>query len=539
MEHFKLDQVVGAGIFNLVFKRNMTLSSLSSIECVRRGFSRFGPISIASAFAVILAGCSSLDAMRRVEVDFEYVASLAKDLSEEDYEEPDELPAFLSELDYDAYRKIRYNPEKYLWSDEGLPFSLGFFHPGFLHSDRIKVNEFTPTHAQHVRYLNEFFIFEDDELAGKMPSSLDYAGLRLSYAVDGEDDYREVASLLGASYFRGVGVGSHYGTSSRGIAINSGLGTEEEFPKFKEVWLGKPLDSSGSVVMYALLDGPSLSGAYEFVIRPGDSTVMQVKARLFVRKTMESFGVAPLTSMFWRGENRTSEQRDYRPEVHDTDGLIIAEKDNSPIWRAIDLGEKTRLSYFGVERLRGFGLMQRDREFANYQDLEADYHKRPSVWVEPKGDWGRGFVKLVELPTETEFEDNVVVFWEPAVIPEVGEELNYEYDLHWMPEPAPARYPASRVVSTRTGEDPSYPNTEVFVIDFSGGQERGEPELVSAVDGAASLVHEHVIWNPYSKSWRVVLRLEGLGEDGVAELRSQLLFPNGENSEIWAYQWTR
>lgn len=498
-----------------------------------------GRTPFVASLAILLSGCASLDAMRRTEVDFTYVADLAAELAEDDYTLPDPLPKALSELDYDAYRKIRYNADKYLWKNEGLPFSLGFFHPGFLHKDRVKMHEFTPTHTQHIRYLSEFFEFEDKSLENEMPSSLDYAGLRLSYAGEDLKDFREVVSFLGASYFRGIGLNAHYGTSARGVAIDSGLGKPEEFPKFKEIWLGKPLVDSDSVVLYALLDGPSLTGAYEFVIRPGETTVMDVKAQLFFRDSVESLGIAPLTSMYWRGENRTSSERDYRPEVHDSDGLIIVEKESEPIWRVIDLDEKTRLSFFGVNRVGGFGLMQRDRNFDSYQDLEAEYHKRPSVWVEAKGDWGKGFIKLVELPTETEFDDNIIAFWEPAILPEQGDVLNFEYAIHWTPEVVPARYPSSIVTSTRTGADPSYPGTEVFVVDFSGTEGSEPPELVSVVDGAARLVDDQVIWNPYSKTWRVVLRLEGIDDEGTAEIRCQLLFPDSVNSEVWAYQWTR
>ncbi|MBC2606782.1 glucan biosynthesis protein G [Pelagicoccus albus] len=500
--------------------------------------SLFGRAPLVAAATILLSGCASVDAMRRVEVDFEYVADLAEDLSKSPYVAPEPLPGFLNDLDYDAYRKIRYDADKYMWKDEGLPFSLGFFHPGFLHKNRLKVNEFTPTHAQHVRYLKEFFEFDDAELEARMPSSLDYAGLRLSYDAGNEGtDYREVASFLGASYFRGTGFDTRYGTSARGLAINSGLGIEEEFPIFREVWLGKPLGNSSKLVMYALLDGPSVTGAYEFVIRPGTSTVMEVKARVFLRESVESFGIAPLTSMYWRGENRTSFEHDYRPEVHDTDGLIVLEAEDSPLWRALDLSDKTRLSYFSTEELSGFGLMQRDRDFDSYQDLEAEYHNRPSVWIETKGDWGKGFVKLVELPTNTEFEDNVVAFWEPAILPEKGGSMEFEYDLHWSPEPAPEAYPSATVVSTRTGTDPSYPGSEVFVIEFSGSETTESPELLTAVEGAARMIDEQVVWNPYSQTWRVVLRLEPV-EAGVTELRSQLLFPSGENSEVWAYQWT-
>lgn len=512
----------------------------------------------AIVLSFVISGCASVDAMRRVEVDFEYVADIAQDLSQREYRVPAPLPEALRNLNYDEYRKIRYNADEYLWKNEGLPFSLGFFHPGFLHRDQVKVNEFTSTHAQRIRYLKEFFEFDDKALEDSMPSDLDYAGLRLAYSQGDAKDYREIISFLGASYFRGTGFDTRYGTSARGISIDTGLGKPEEFPKFTEVWLGKPLTTSNSVQMFALLEGPSVTGAYEFLIRPGDTTVTEVKARLFFRKAVESLGIAPLTSMYWRGENRTGGESDYRPEVHDTDGLLVMESDEDPIWRAIDIGQSTRLSFFGVDKLKGFGLMQRDRRFESYQDLEAEYHKRPSVWVEAKGDWGDGFLKLVELPTRNEFEDNVVAFWEPSVLPEAGDVLEYEYKIHWSPMKFPESHSDSYVVATRKGADPSYPGTEVFVIDFSAPvkaqPEEGEeevkpeqveeeqtlPEIVAVAEGGSEIMEKHVMWNKYSKTWRVVLRLKEIGpEHGVTEVRCQLLFDKAKSSEEWAYQWTR
>lgn len=500
-------------------------------------------VPLAASVGFFLCSCASLDAMKRVEVNFDYVSELARELADQRYRAPEPVPEFLMEFDYDAYRKIRYDSTKAMWKDEGLPFALGFFHPGFLYGDRVKVNEFTPTHAQQVRFLKTFFEYDDQELREALPSSLDYAGFRVSYAVDKRHDFREVASFLGANYFRGVGVDSRFGTSARGIAIDSGLGKKEEFPNFTEVWLGKPLGNAEELVVYALLDGPSVTGAYRFIIRPGESTVMDVRARVFMRESVESFGIAPLTSMYWRGENRKSPESDYRPEVHDADGLIVAERDEDPIWRALDLGERTRLSYLSAEQLTGFGLMQRDRDFSSYQDLEAEYHRRPSVWIEAKGDWGRGLVKLVELPAENEFEDNIIAFWEPAVLPEKGSSLDFEYTIHWTPEGAPRMYPESKVIATRVGEDLSYPGSQLFVIDFSAdGAPENRPELVAAAQGEAEIVDQQVLWNPYLEAWRVVLRVEALQpevEGGAIELRSQLLFGEGKVSEVWAYQWTR
>ena len=506
-------------------------------------------------FASIVAGCTTVDAMRRVEVDFDYVSQQAEELAAKRYREPDPLPDVLRQLDYSEYQKIRYNNNSYIWKEEGLPFAAGFFHLGYLYKDRVEIHEFTPTHEQRIRYLSTFFEFDDEELASALPSSLDYAGFRISTTVPNQEHYWETASFLGASYFRGVGLGQRYGASARGVAINSGLSLEEEFPRFSRVWLGKPLGNAKELVVYALLEGPSLTGAYRFIIKPGNETVMDVKARFFMRESVESFGIAPVTSMYWRGENRTSAQSDYRPEVHDSDGIIIKENDTGPIWRPFDLSQNTRLSYFSVDSFDGYGIMQRDRDFESYQDMEADYHKRPSVWIDAKGDWGSGFIKLVELPTSSEFDDNIVAFWEPVALPQKGDRLDFEYSLHWSGAQVPQEYPDAHVVATRIGEDQSYPGTHVFVLDFvvKDGEQPGEgaqmaeaierepPEVRASVEGPSSLVDTHVAWNPHEEAWRVVLRVESPEESRTeaVELRCQLAFDDGSVSETWAYQWSR
>lgn len=496
-------------------------------------------IPIALSLMALLGGCASMDAMRRVNVDFEYVSEQAEERARKSYREPRELPAALSALDYDEYRKIVFKRDSELWRNEGLPFAASFFHRGYIHDNAVSINEFTATHAQGIRYLPTLFEFGGELQPDDFSGDLGYAGLRLSAALGDTEEYHEIASFLGASYFRAVGQGAHYGSSARGIAIDSGLSEPEEFPRFVEFWLGKPLGNAHRVVVYALLDGPSVTGAYEFVIKPGSQVEMQVKARLFLREDVKSFGIAPLTSMFWRGENSRSAERDYRPEVHDADGLLLKGEDGY-VWRPLDIADKTRLSYFRTEGFEGFGLMQRDRDFANYQDLEAEYHLRPSVWVEAKNDWGSGYVKLVELPTSDEFHDNVVAYWEPSVLPGKGDALDLEYVLRWTDASAPDGAPQSQVIASRLGDDLSYPGTSVFVLDFTGSEEQGEPEVVASMGGSEENLETRLQWNPYAKAWRVTLRVsEGPSEGQALELACQLLFPEGEKSETWAYQWTR
>lgn len=519
--------------------------------CHRRSRSVFPPYSvlrlgnaIVLAGAALLSGCSTTtEAMRRVDINFDYVAAEAAAAASQRYAEPEPLAPVLANLSYSQYQQIGFKHDDELWKQEGLPFTVAFFHLGYLFKHPVALHEFTATHEQHIRYLSGFFDFGANTFADQLPASLDYAGFRVAALGEEGEIYREAASFLGASYFRAVGVNHRYGSSARGIAINAGMAEPEEFPRFKRFWLGKPQPDSRELVIFAQLDGPSVTGAYRFVIRPGVETVVDVKARIFLRENVRSFGIAPITSMFWRGENRTSKRPDYRPEVHDADGLVVLDSDEAPIFRPLDLGDRTRLSYFSLGSVRGFGLLQRDRDFDHYQDLEAEYHHRPTVWIETKSDWGAGFVKLVELPTVSEFDDNIVAFWEPAVLPEKGDVVNYEYSIRWTSNPAPSGFDAEMALATRIGEDLSYPGTHVFVVDFgpSAEPEPGAepPKAVAEVGKPSSLENANVVWNPYSKTWRATLRVTTVDPGSPAvELRCRLQFPDGRLSEQWSYQWT-
>ena len=487
----------------------------------------------------VLASGSLVQGMKRLDVDFEYVVERAEKLANRRYKAPDAIPEVLANLDYDSYQQIRYRNDEELWKDEGLPFVAGFFHLGYLYRESVDIHEFTSTHEQEIGYLDSFFDFGTNDFEGQLPKRLGYAGFRLASYVGNDREYREVGSFLGASYFRAVGMDQRFGSSARGLAINAGLSMPEEFPRFSEFWLGKPLGNANSITIYALLDSPSVTGAFAFTVLPGKDTEIRVKNRLFVREEIVSFGISPLTSMYWRGENRRAAESDYRPEVHDADGLLVWDGDEAPIWRPLDLDDKTRLSYFLAGGVSGFGLMQRDRDFDHYQDMEAEYHRRPSVWIEAKGDWGPGYVRLVELPTKNEFDDNIVAMWEPEVKPRPGDSVGYEYAIHWTKDPAPKGYPLLHVSDTRVGKDLSYPGTTVFVIDYSGGTESLKPEIEAHVGGPGALVDSHLKWNAYSRSWRAVLRVSDPEEEnGTVELKCHLKFEDGSQSEVWAYQWS-
>lgn len=481
--------------------------------------------------------------VERVEINFDYVQAKAKALAERPYKQPDKrLPGRLASMGYDEYRGIRFRPTEALWREEKLPFQLQFFHRGGLHRTGVELYEFSATHAQDIPFLERFFDYSKvgGDL-GWLRSSLNYAGFRVHYPLNRPDYHDEVLVFLGASYFRAVAAGQVYGLSARGLALNSGLpGVPEEFPNFTTFWIGKPQQTDTTLRIYALLDGPSVAGAYQFILHPGRVTLLDVDAVLFFRESVKEPGWAPLTSMFWYGENTDRPSGEPRPEVHDSDGLFIQTGDGGAIWRPLQNVHSPFATDFSTSQLQRFGLMQRDRVFANYQDPEAEYHRRPSAWVEPKGDWGPGRVRLVELPAEKEYGDNIGAFWRPDAPVQPGTPVKFGYRLVFGFDPPAGRHPG-RVVGTRIGTLPNEPRGRLFWIDFNGeGFEKLSADAVGAAvepGAGVSVAHQTVTRLPQGQGWRVMLQVVVAPEADRAELRCTLRDGYDPVSETWTFAW--
>jgi glucans biosynthesis protein len=332
-------------------------------------------------------------------------AGLAKQTFEDSKRE---IPAFLRDLSYDQYQDIRFRPEKALWRNEGLPFEVRFAHLGFLFLWPVKINVVENGEVKPVAYSNDYFDYGHNKVPADLPADLGFAGFRLLYPLHQDGRYDEVAVFLGASYFRAVGQNQGFGISARGLAIDTGLPKAEEFPFFREFWIEKPARDATDITVYALLDSQSATGAYRFVIKPGLATICEVKAHVFMRQKVQKLGIAPLTSMFFHGELTDRFMDDFRPEVHDSDGLLLETGNGEWLWRPLVNPRRLNVSSFQDTNPKGFGLLQRDRDFSNYQDLEALYQRRPSAWIEPVGEWGKGVVQLIEIPSSAERYDNIV-----------------------------------------------------------------------------------------------------------------------------------
>ena len=479
--------------------------------------------------------------------DFTFAAVVrrAQELASQGYQ-PDrpELPDYLASLDYDKYRDIRFNRAESLWKQEGLPFQLQLFPRGFLFKDRVTVNIVDQGASEPLPFRHDLFDYGKNQVPSEMPADLGFAGLRLLYPINRDDLFDEVVVFLGASYFRGVSKGLNYGITARGLAIDTGLPTQEEFPVFREFWVRKPAPDAVSIVVYALLDSESATGAYSFVIYPGVETLVDVKAHLFVRKEVQKLGIAPLTSMFFHGEDTDRFIDDFRPEVHDSDGLLVENGTGERIWRPLVNPVGLRVSGFVAESPRSFGLFQRDRDFRSYEDLEAHYQNRPSALIEPLGDWGKGTIELVEIPSSAERYDNIVAFWTPERRIEAGQEWTFEYRLLFG-ENLESGLQGGRAIATRigaAGTDILDSSQRKFVIDFAGETlARMDPEtpieaVVTSTSGELSKPIAQP--NPQTKGWRLFFELKPDG-DKPADLRAFLRHGTDVLSETWSFRWVR
>ena len=466
------------------------------------------------------------------------VSAKAKELAGQKYEAPrSNLPNEFREMKFADYQKIRFRNEKAEWADQNTPFKLSFYHQGMHFDTPVKINEVTADSVNEIKYDPSRFDFGDVKFDPKATEQLGYAGFRVLYPINKADKQDEIMTMLGASYFRVVGKGQSYGLSARGMAIDTALPSGEEFPRFTEFWIERPKPGEKQLVIFALLDSPRATGAYRLTLRPGTDTIVDVKSQMYLRDKVSKLGVAPLTSMYLFGANQPSKVLNYRRELHDSSGLSIHAGNGEWIWRPLNNPKHLSVSNFTVENPRGFGLLQRGRDFSHYEDLDDNYDKRPSAWIEPEGDWGKGTVNLVEIPTADETNDNIVAFWSPAELPEVGKPLDVAYRLHWTMDekalhPADSAWVKQTLRSTGDVKQSNLirqPDGSVaYLVDFEGPSLKALPSdapvrsQVSVGDNA-EVVENSVRYNEHTKGWRLTLRMKIKDAGKPTEMRAALV----------------
>jgi glucans biosynthesis protein len=473
--------------------------------------------------------------------DFDDVVARAKQLAASPYKKPaNNIPRTLEKMGYDAYRDIRFRRGYAPWRDK-LPFELAFYHQGSQFTTRVKINEVSAKQVREIKFDPKAFDYGKNDIDPKQLSGLGFAGFRVHYPVNTPKYRDEVIVFLGASYFRAVGKGQLYGLSSRGLAIDTALHSGEEFPQFVEFWIERPAPKAKELTIYGLLDSRRASGAYRFVVKPGIETAVDVTAQLYLREHITKLGIAPLNSMYLFGENQRSKVEDYRPEVHDSDGLSIESGTGEWIWRPLVNPKRLLVTSFALTNPRGFGLMQRDRGFSSYEDLESHYQVRPSAWVEPQGQWGAGRVELVQIPTPNEFNDNIVAYWLPDVPPRPGIPFHLEYRLLWQGE-VESMPPSAWVTQTRRGRGHLGKQDEniALFVDFEGpalkklaAEAKVEP-MVTA-DANSKVLETNAYRNTMTGGWRMMVRLRRDDDKKPVELRGYLQSDHKALTETWSY----
>jgi glucans biosynthesis protein len=481
--------------------------------------------------------------------DYAWLKGQARKLASAAYlgsQEP--LPPAMAKLSYDQYQSLRFRTDHALWGTAGLAFRLQFFHVGRSFAEPVHLFEVVDGTAREIVYDPAMFEFDKAGIdAGLMRDHAGFAGFRVQFVTDWRDD---VAAFLGASYFRAVGNDTRqYGLSARALAVDTAFPRPEEFPRFTTFWFERPARGSGTLTLYALLDSPSIAGALRFQISPGGTQIMDIDSAFYPRKPVERLGVAPLTSMFYYGENDRRAANDWRPEIHDSDGISMWTGAGEWIWRPLTNPSQLHFSAYLDENPRGFGLLQRDRNFDHYQDDGVFYDRRPSLWVEPKasgGGWGKGSVQLVEIPTVDETFDNIVAFWNPADKPKPGQELLFGYRLYWGTH-LPYSSPLAQTIATRTGiggivgQRRQYYSWH-FAVDFAGGELGALPKdsaveaVITSSRGQIERITAHFV--DEFKGYRALFDVRPDDAADPIDLRLYLRVDGRPLSETWIYQWT-
>ena len=488
------------------------------------------------------AGCLETEADEKnpatptPEFDFEDVRQKAKRLSEQDYDGRDDLPKSAAELNYDQYRRIQNRPASTIWPESANGFRVLLDPRGYLFTREVRIHLVEDGKAAQRKYAASDFDFQDLPLSEKVKGSLGYAGFRVLTVLNQAGKFDELVSFKGASFFRALGAGTVYGASARGLSIGTASAEGEEFPYFTEFWLVKPTSASPAITVYALMDGESVTGAFEFRITPGPETRIEVSAAFFPRREITSVGISPLTSMYFFSPHDLRKQADdFRPAVHDSEGLLIRMMNGERVWRPLINPQSLQISVLATDLPRGFGLIQRKRDLAAYADVEAEYHHRPNVWVQPTSNWGNGHLALVEIPTANEYNDNIVVFWKPEAAWQPGKAYDLSYNMRWSLRP-PAVSSVIPIAETRSGKTPDK-KRQLFVIDYEPAEEALLSNASASISTSNGLIHNPVVKrHPETGKTRLSFELSTENAD-VAELRALLTKGGKPVSETWLYRW--
>ena len=454
----------------------------------------------------------------------------------------------VQQIDYDAYQKIRFRPDMSIMLDADKQLPIQLFHLGQFTSRPVRIHLVRNGQAQEIVYSANLFETPVGHPARDLPDNIGFAGFRVM-APDLKTDW---IAFLGASYFRSSGPFNQYGLSARGLAIDTGLSTPEEFPRFIEFWLDEVPVHGDTMVVYALLDSPSVTGAYRITARRetdgrGVARVDQeIECELYARADITRLGIAPFSSMYWYGEADRPQAVDWRPEIHDSDGLAIWTGSGERIWRPLNNPPRVMTNTFIDKDVRGFGLLQRDRNLVHYLDDSVFYERRASSWIEPIEPFGEGEVHLLEIPTDDEIHDNIAAYWWPREPLKAGTSRRFHYWLRWLDDiPFPTSLARATATWTGIGGRPGQARPKgvrKFVVDFKGpvlkdiGRDDGVEIIVTASRGEITNAYTHPVVDQ-REHWRAFFDIDVSGGEDPVDMRLYLRRGEDALTETWVYQY--
>lgn len=463
------------------------------------------------------------------------VNDLAKTLSERPYSAPAQVPERLINLDYDRYRAIRFNKQAAVWGGSKTKFSIEMFAPGSYYTSGIDLYTVEAGFAKPVQLEKNSFTTPSPDIAELLAQVNKVAGFRLHYPVNTPKYQDEFVVFQGASYFRAVSKGQNYGLSARGLAIDVAEPSGEEFPLFRQFWIERPANKADNIVVHALLDSRRVTGAYHFVLTPGDTTRIEVKATLYPRTRLTHVGIGALTSMFFYGGIDRPDIPDYRDAVHDSNGLAMINGYGEYIWRPLNNPKTLQVSAFVDNNPKGFGLVQRLRDLRDYEDLQANYHKRPSSWVTPIGNWGEGQVVLVEIPTRQETNDNIAAYWRPKQPLEPGTAFDFAYQLAWPNDnELPKDFGRVRRTSSGLKLFTQFPQLAIDLMDLPAGIKADEIRINASVSSGRILETQAEPNGPNGMRLYVTFDTDNAP---LTEIRVQPRYQGKPLGETMLYRW--
>lgn len=470
---------------------------------------------------------------------FDRLLEQAESLSQTGHNAPRlSLPSELANLNRERYQAIQYKDNAALWNEDHQNFRMKLFHTGFQYRTPVKIEIVENGTSTPVPYSTELFNFNPPLKQPPKESQSGFSGLSVETAIHNADETSAFLAFHGATFFRALASGQVYGLSARALSINTAQASGEEFPFFRKICIEKPKYGERTLTLYALMDSPSVTGAYRFRVAPGKSTVIDVDCTLFPRVTLPHVGIAPINSMYFYGDADATRTDGYRPNVHSSDGLQIWTAAGEWIWRPITNPEQLQYSVFIDRTPRGFGLMQRKRDLPAYEDFDARFDLQPSLWVEPVGDWQNGAIDLIEVPSRSEIFNNIIVFWRPRAPLEAHGRYSFSYRLYWS-DGMPARPKLARVIQTLVG---SGTNDRQFVIDYDSTHScnscKGSEYQAEVRSGDGKIRSQTVQANPVTGGQRITFEFKP-GDQKETDLSCELKRDGQVISETWVYRWAR